>query len=343
MDTPQFSWIDSYVAIADELLSRGRAAAPDLRGILVAAGALSADADAEVADPFTFFTAFNRGVQAPDRAALVAAILNRLGLDAPVPQDFAGLPTANHELWQYFDTSAEGTAQCWTLFELAVSVGRDPGDDGERFKAWGAAFDAVHAQPNINKANLTRALYWIAPRAYLPLGGKTRPFIHDRYGVNSPYSMTGLRYLRLLQELHTVVDDLSFPEIAAKAYLAAHADSWWPPEGDFDPCLSSAQLEGFLADGATIDDDMKTALRRLRDIGGQATPEELAHEYGKTRDFYSEQLQAAAAAVCAKTGSKGFKGSMWPVLFTGQPAGEERRGDYVWKMRAPLLEAVRGL
>ncbi len=343
MDTPQFSWIDSYVAIADELLSRGRGASSELRGVLVAAGALAADADADVADPLTFFTAFNRGVQAPDRAALVAAILDELGLDAPVPQDFTGLPTANHELWQYFDTSAEGMAQCWDLFELAVSVGRDPGSGEDRLEAWGAAFDAVHAQPNINKANLTRALYWIAPRAYLPLGGKTRPFIHDRYGVNSPYSMTGLRYLRLLQELRTVVDDLSFPEIAAKAYLAAHADSWWPPKGDFDPCLSSAQLEGFLADGATIDEDMRCALRRLRDIGGAATPEELAHEYGKTRDFYSEQLQAAAAAVCAKTGSKGFKGSMWPVLFTGQPAGEERRGDYVWKMRAPLAEAVREL
>ncbi len=353
MDTVQFSWIDSYTAIAGALRARGRDNASDLREVLVAAGALAPDADAVVADPFTFFTAFNRGVLAPDRARIVAAILAELGLDAPTPADFAGLPTANHELWQYFDTSAEGTAQCWDLFELALAVaeeaeqgaaGREAVEhDAAQLKAWGAAFDAVHAQPNINKANLTRALYWVAPRAYLPLGGKTRPFIHDRYGVNSPYSMTGLRYLRLLQELHTVVDDLSFPEIAAKAYLAAHADSWWPPEGDFDPCLTAAQLQGLFAEGGPIDDDMKTALRRLRDIGGQATPEELAHEFGKSRDFYSEQLQAAAAAVCAQIGSKGFKGSMWPVLFTGQPAGEDRRGDYVWKMRAPLAEAVREL
>lgn len=343
MDTPQFSWIASYMAIADALSARGRDGAPDLREALVAAGALAPDAEGEVADPFTFFTAFNRGVQAPDRARIVAALLDELGLDAPVPQDFAGLPTANHELWQYFDAGDAGAAQCWDLFELACAVADADSRDEDLLVAWGAAFDAVHAHPNINKANLTRALYWVRPRAYLPLGGKTRPFIHDRYGINSPYSMTGLQYLRLLQEVRTIVDDVSFPQIAAKAYLAAHADSWWPPEGDFDPCLTSSQLKGFLAEDGPIDGDMKTALRRLRDIGGQATPEELACEFGKTRDFYSEQLQAAAAAVCAATGSKGFKGSMWPVLFTGQPAGEDRRGDYVWKMRAPLVEAVRGL
>ena len=357
MDNPQFSWIASYTAIADTLLASRRGAAFDLREVLVAAGALADGADGAdgagdvPADPFTFFTAFNRGAQAPDRARIVAALLSKLGVDAPAPEDFTGLPTANHELWQYFDASAEGTAQCWDLFELALSVARDAKTAAdeveaigeERLKAWGAAFDAVHAQPNINKANLTRALYWVSPQTYLPLGGKTRPFIHDRYGINSPYSMTGLRYLRLLQEVRTVADDLSFPEIAAKAYLAAHADSWWPPQGDFDPCLTAAQLAAVLSDDGVVDDDMRTALRRLRDIGGTATPEELAHEFGKGRDFYSEQLQALAAAVCARFGLKGFKGSMWPVLFTGRPAGEDRRGDYVWKMRAPLAEAARGL
>ena len=339
----RFSWIPAYEAIADAVAARRDDAA-----VLAAAFAAipgvgqdaAAGAGAAAPDPFTFFTAFNRGSLAPDRACIVAGLLEALELDVCPPEDFTGLPTANHELWQYFDATPDGNAQCWELFERALAFADADEPAAEELDAWGAAFDAVHAQEHINKANLTRTLYWVRPRAYLPLGGKTRPFIHDRYGVNPPYSLSGRQYLRLLREVRAVVDDAGFPEIAAQAWLAAHADAWWPPEGDFDPCLSAEQIEDLWRRDGFFTEEMKTALERLHAFGGTASPEELAHACGKTRDFYSEQLQAAAAAVGAQTGSKGYKGSMWPVLFLVQNAGEAHAGDYVWKMRAPLAEAL---
>ena len=334
----RFSWIPAYEAIADAV-SALRGDSRRLASVFASIPGAQAEGGA-APDPFTFFTAFNRGSLAPDRGRIVASLLDGLGVQVEVPADFAGLPTANHELWQYFDATPDGAAQCWELFERALSVADADKPGPAELDAWGAAFDAVHAQEHINKANLTRALYWVRPRAYLPLGGKTRPFIHDRYGVNPPYSLTGRQYLRLLREVRTVVEEGGFPEIAAAAWQAAHADAWWPPEGDFDPCLAAGQIEGLWNEEGFFTDDMKTALARLHAHGGAATPEELARGHGKTRDFYSEQLQAAAAAVCARIGSKGYKGSMWPVLFLGRAADEQRAGDYVWKMREPLSEAL---
>ena len=349
MTETQFSWIKAYEKIADAVLEQRS----DPQKLLDVFSKLSEMDNPEMEssmvakrdniDPFTFFTSFNRGAQAPDRAQIVEQIMEILQVDAPVPTDFIGLPTANHELWQYFDQSEQGIEQCWDLFEQTLAVADADKPTEEQLKSWGKAFDAVHEQEHINKANLTRALYWVRPRVCLPLGGKTRPYIHDRYGINPPYSLTGLQYLRLLQEVSVIIDDSTIPEIAASAYKAAHADSWWPPDRDFDPCISASQWEEFLSRQDFFDEDMLKSVQRMYELGGHATCDELAEKYGKTREYYSKHLQACASCICNELGFNGFKGSMWPVMFFGQNADETRTGDYVWKMRPELFEACKKL
>ena len=330
-----FSWIETYEAIADALRERK----DDQAELLELFSNISGGVERDSIDPFTFFTSFNRGIVIIDRHSMVADICKTLGVDAGLPHDYLGIPTANHELWQYFDSTPEGVEDCWNLFELALDYAdaQEPAED--LYRELGEAFDKVHAQENITKANLTRALYWVRPKAFLPLGGKTRDFLHDRYGLNLQYSLTGAQYLRVLEEASAVVEE-PFYAIAAKAFRSAHADSWWPLERDYNPYLMEEQWELLLADESIVTDDTRLALQRMREYGGEATPEELAAEYGKGADFYRTAMHDFTKAVCARLGQKGYKGSQWPIALVGQAADENRKGDYVWKFRPELAAAL---
>jgi len=329
-----FTWMKTYRAIADELSKRR----DDQTEVLELFKDMTGGIERDSVDPFTFFTAFNRGVVIIDRFTMIKKIVDTLEIDIQLPTDFLGIPTANHELWQYFEAEGQGYQDTWDLFDCALKFAED--DSDENALAFGEAFDRVHAQENITKANLTRALYWVRPESFLPLGGKTREFLHSRDGLNIQYSLTGIQYLRVLSEASAVVD-MPFYEIAAKAFRTAHADSWWPLDSDYNPFLMEEQWIALIGDPDTTSEDAMLALERIYRIGGEATPEELADEYGKDGEFYRTNLQDFSKAVCSRLGQKGYKGSTWPVAFVGQAADEHRRGDYVFKLRPELERALK--
>ena len=222
-----FTWMKTYKAIADALSERR----DDQETLTALFKELSGGVERSTIDPFTFFTAFNRGIVVIDR------------FSAPVA------PTVIDELIEKVPNFRKAYIGC----ELAL--------------AFGEAFDTVHAQPNITKANLTRALYWIRPESFLPLGGKTRVFLHDRYGLNIQYTLSGLQYLRVLQEASAVVD-MPFCEIAARAFRSAHADSWWPADVDYNPYLMEEQWEMLLQDETIATPDAMKEVRKLGKVLG---------------------------------------------------------------------------
>lgn len=338
MSDTQFSWMESYEAIADALLAR------KMRrdGIEALYEEITGTADRAMIDPLTFFTAFNRGMVDVDRRDMVRTVCSGLGVEAPLPTDFAGIPTANHELWQYFDNTPQAAEDCWGLFESALELA-DSGDSPSVDTAlqFCEYFDKVHEQVNVTKARITRTLYWMRPKSFLPFGEKTREYVHSRYGLNTPLTLSGARYIRLLQEI-SAVSERPFYEITERAYRAADED-WWPPVSDYDPEMSVNFWMEILSDDRLTSTEVRNALNRMLAMGGSATTDELADDRGHDRDYYATLLRGYARDIAKHAGRHDYKGSWWPLLFVGQNADESRSGDYVWRLRNELSGALTEL
>ena len=192
MSQEVFTWIPAYEAIADALLARKYN-----RGeVLSVFAEITGDDERVNVDPFTFFTAFNRSMIEIDRISAIETIMQRFGVDAPLPRDFVGIPCSNQEHWQYFDDSDQGVDDCWHLFEVALELADQPDHAEETHDQLLRALRLiVHKQEGITKARLTRTLYWMRPNAFLPFGEKSREYLHAQFGINTPIMMRGARYI----------------------------------------------------------------------------------------------------------------------------------------------------
>lgn len=337
MSQEVFTWIPAYEAIADALLTRKYN-----RGeVLSVFAEITGDDERTNIDPFTFFTAFNRSMIEVDRKSAVETILQRFGVDAPLPRDFVGIPCSNQEHWQYFDDSDEGVDDCWHLFEAALAFADEADRREETYDRFCELFDTVHEQDGITKARLTRSLYWMRPHVFLPFGEKSREYLHAQYGINTPIMMRGARYVRLLKEVAAVCDE-PFHEIAARAYKAADNTSWWPYPSDYDPDMSIHQWITVLQDKELTTPEILKALKFIHENGDEGTPQELADRFLHDREYYSTLLRTYARNVARKMERGNFKGSWWPIMFVGRNANDtdNREGDYIWRMRPELIEAL---
>lgn len=338
MATNGFTWIPAYEKIADAILAR-KDAKDEIRARYVE---ITGKDDRVEIDPFTFFTAFNRGIIAVDRRGMVRGILKAFDIDAPAPTDFMGIPTANHELWQYFDNTEQAARDCWDLFETALELADSSDPDDGLVRRFSEQFDTVHAQENITKARLTRTLYWMRPSSFLPFGEKTRNFVHSRFGINTPITMKGIQYFRLLQEVDAVAED-PFYQITARAYRAATDEPWWPDQRDYDPDMSIHQWMLLLRDTELTSEEELSALRKIRALGGEGTLDELAEERFRDREYYNQLLRSYAKKTAREMGRSDYRGSWWPFIFTGRNADEDRIGDYIWKLRPEIMDALDAL
>lgn len=333
-----FTWIPAYEAIADALLARKYN-----RGeVLSVFAEITGDDERTNIDPFTFFTAFNRSLVEIDRIRAIETVMQRFGVDAPVPRDFVGIPCSNQENWQYFDHDDDAVDDDWHLFEAALRIADEDEHNAESFTAFCELFDAVHKQENITKARLTRTLYWMRPTRFLPFGEKTREYVHAQYGINTPIMMRGARYMRLINEVSAVADE-PFYEIAARAYKAADDSTWWPDPHDYDPDMSISQWMAILGDEELTTPEILRTLQFMHENGDEATTVELADRFLHDRDYYSSLLRTYARTVARKMGRDNFKGSWWPIVFVGRNADESRAGDYIWRLRPEVIDALVAL
>lgn len=338
MSEEQFTWIPAYEAIADALLARKYN-----RGeVLDVFAEITGDDERTNIDPFTFFAAFNRALVEVDRKRAIEMVMHRFGVDAPTPRDFVGIPCSNQENWQYFDRDDEAVDDCWHLFEAALKITDDEQRDEQGIRAFCELFDKVHKQENITKARLTRALYWMRPTCFLPFGGKTREYVHAQYGINTPIMMHGARYMRLINEMNAVCDE-PFYEIAARAYKAADNSAWWPDPHDYDPDMSIHQWMTILVDEELTTPEILRTLQFMHENNDEATTVELADRFLHDRDYYSSLLRTYARTVARKMDRGNFKGSWWPIIFIGRNADEERAGDYIWRLRPEVIDALVAL
>ena len=117
-------------------------------------------------DPFTVMAIINRGISYNKKFELCKQFKGFLGISAPVPQEFSGVPEMNNMLSNFMafeDGRKEGDIErLWNLFECAV-LDKDIEE----------TYNALKNQYLI-KYNITMGLFWIRPDKYLALDGNNK-------------------------------------------------------------------------------------------------------------------------------------------------------------------------
>lgn len=359
MGQPRFAWVEPYESIATAIyhLKDGEQLLLDCyHHVFGPETGLSFSfyrgerIDEAGIDPFSFFCSFNCQIKEERRAKTVAAIMHELGIAGEAPRDFAGVPLQSN-MRSWFIASARersaGDVEClWEMFRAAIAYADAP--DAATRADFVTAFDRVRGQRCINW-NLSMALFWMRPRAYLPLGDRSRRYLAER-GFTLPQRSlpSGEAYLALTAG---VAERLEAPlyEISQDAFAwTAKTDAkkgWVPALDVYDPGIDEEVWAQLIEDPTVFDAASRELVGHLRDAGGKATPKQLAKRFGGSADRYLETAAALAERVAKRTGCPRYAGGpdddrrWWAVLFLGKKAGKKDDGIYQWRLR-PELAAV---
>ena len=183
-------------------------------------------------DPFTVYGLFNRGLTDNKRRAVALGIGGALGVQAPLHDDFVGVPTLINFNATLYDQACRGDGdieRLWDLFTVALAYADRPTE--QTGAAFCHAYDAVLKQ-RYASWNVTMGLFWVRPYAYVNLSKLDRWFLRlpDRMppDVNAEVSQLAsppgaFAYLALRDR---VLDAMSsgayeyktFPELSACAW-----------------------------------------------------------------------------------------------------------------------------
>lgn len=163
-------------------------------------------------DPFTFFACFNRNVTQDNRLAVLARVRELLGSTAPMPTDFDGVPLADNQQSWFFPWAKERPADdipaLWRLLAQAVKG---------RAAVEAATFERCLGIKSVKIAKLTMGLFWVRPRAFMPLDGRSQAHLR-RHAVSVPSVVsTWAQYVTVLAATEAALGS-DFPQISHDAY-----------------------------------------------------------------------------------------------------------------------------
>jgi 5-methylcytosine-specific restriction protein B len=165
-------------------------------------------------DPFTFLASFNRGVTDKNRRENWHFVKTQWGLNAPMPDDFTGIPTLNNMsswLFPYANhREKDHVGLLWRVASLAA--------DGDVEKVEEDLFDRCLELKKVGIASLTIGLFWINPEKFLPADHKT-----TAYGKAKGITTKPENYQSYRQWLREMTERLGheYPQISHAAHLFA--------------------------------------------------------------------------------------------------------------------------
>ncbi len=120
-------------------------------------------------------------------------------------------------------------------------------------------------------------------------------------------------------------------------------DEWFP--SNYTPGFSVEQWMAMLQDESLFHESSLQIMKRMKDIGGQATCIQLVNKYGKSVGFYISGVSSLAKRIVDRTGCPVLEednenAKWWPVLFVGKHASKNVEGSYIWKLRDELSAAL---
>ncbi len=114
---------------------------------------------------------------------------------------------------------------------------------------------------------------------------------------------------------------------------------------DYSPNLTVSDWEELLHNPKVFNDKSLQVMKRIKDCGGQATCKQLATKYGESVMYYISHSSNLAKRVCkAKNIEPDVRSDgtpyYWSVLYVGRNANDNEDGNFVWKLRDELAEAL---
>lgn len=166
-------------------------------------------------DPFSFFASFNRGVTADHRRENWTFLKERWNLQAPVPEDFHGLPLyRNERSWRFPYVANRSKDHIPLLWNLATEAA----DRGPQ-QITPPLFDQCLGLSQVGMSSLTIGLFWINPEKFLPADNKTTAYGKAK-GAAAPPPEDFATYLKwttaMIEKLGA-----NYPEISHQAHLFA--------------------------------------------------------------------------------------------------------------------------
>lgn len=141
------------------------------------------------------------------------------------------------------------------------------------------------------------------------------------------------------------IDNVTFAEIFYNEIgrLENNKSEWWP--SDYETGLTLEDWIDLIDDKTVFTEASLDAMKKLLDIGGEATCSQLAEKYGGTSDHYRNNAAGLAMRVSEKMSiepvrNKDDELKYWPVLFIGRKAKKDENGSYIWKLCDELKEAL---
>lgn len=222
--------------------------------------------------PFTVFGCFNKGITNENRKALMSHLGKQIGVQAPVPTDFDGIPVLNNMKAWFFaykeNRQQSDIPNLWLMFEAAINYADAPSEASKQ--VFIEIFDKVRSQLGI-KWNLSIGLYWIRPNSYLNLDEKSRTYLKNEAVLGTSISkLSSLKqvpdaktYLQIIDLCKGMFDNPanfihSFPELSRAAFKNSVTD---------DESKSKVSKASFIRWFVPL----VNALKKLR---GSATPEQ---------------------------------------------------------------------
>lgn len=127
-------------------------------------------------------------------------------------------------------------------------------------------------------------------------------------------------------------------------------DGFWPTLEEYDPGLSADDYIDVLTNENIINKSWLDVLVYLYRMGGIGTCKQIANKYGNKAAHYNANGINIAKAVAKETGcpmsirEDNGKERYWTVLFFGKDVeGSTEEGEFIYKMREPLMEAIKTL
>jgi 5-methylcytosine-specific restriction protein B len=149
-------------------------------------------------------------------------------------------------------------------------------------------------------------------------------------------------------ELKTLTSDVGFyisHDYSKRDEPEPSEDGWFPSLEEYTPGITTSEWAALLKDKNVFTQSSLEIMKRLQDYGGAATCTQLAVKYGESKNFYHAGSVGLAKRVVEKTGcpvmpEDSDDSKWWPVLYVGRPAAKDEKGNYIWKLRSELSDAL---
>lgn len=160
-------------------------------------------------DPFTFIGVFNRQITVENRQMILEYLKGYFGIQAPVPNDFEGIPVlSNMSSWFFSykkNRNPDDIRRLWNVFCLALE--QEPIENPAFVEAFNKAI-----QVKQTSYNLTMGLFWIRPHYFLNMDKVNREYLNVKERKISAQAY--IDFLKHARSLNT-----EFPTISRQAHL----------------------------------------------------------------------------------------------------------------------------